>query len=130
MLSRRYLATAVLLGGLAATAVVPAVAAASTPSDAPPTATVSSTPTAGSPSAQAPSQAPAGVVSTPKGPGCAYVNSADGRQVIQMLPSTGQTAARQAAECAELLKRGAKGLPKGAPQTGGGGMAAEVSSWG
>ena len=116
MLSRRYLAAAVLAGGLAATAVVPAVAAAATPEPTPP-------------------PGPVKVIKTPNGLAC--VVTANGQVVIK--PSTAAQAAEaakageaaQQAECRKAMAgQVALPFPKGAPQTGGGGMAAEVSSWG
>ena len=126
MLSRRYLAAVVLAGGAAVSSiVVPAVASASTPSAVPspaPVTVVSTAPSDGK---------PIGVVQTPAATGCGYVTTANGQRAVEVVPvSKGVTAAQIAAQCKGLLVRaGTLPYPKGAPQTGGGGMAAEVSSW-
>ena len=109
MLSRRYLAAVVLAGGLAATAVVPAVAAAATPEPTPP-------------------PGPVKVIKTPNGLAC--VVTADGKVVIKSTAAQAAQAAAQAVCRKAMAGQVALPFPKGAPQTGGGGMAAEVSSWG
>lgn len=111
MLSRRYLAAAVLASGLALTAAVPAVAAVATPEPTP-------------------SPAPSKVIKMPDGTVCAYVIPPSGRGVVKLQPAPVQ-APQQAQACRKLVAgQLALPYPKGAPQTGGGGMAAEVSSWG
>jgi hypothetical protein len=110
LLSRRYLAAAVLAGGLAATAVVPAVAAAATPEPTPP-------------------PGPVKVIKTPNGLAC--VVTANGQVVIKPTTAVQAAEAAKQAECRKAMAgQVALPFPKGAPQTGGGGMAAEVSSWG
>lgn len=130
MLSRRYLAAAVLATGLV-TAAVPAFAATPTP-----TPTPTNSPTA------APSQSPAPAASTstagavpekvillPGGKRCVITVDETGKRAI-VAKGSAQMSAVDRAECEKLLSvRLTKPYPKGAPQTGGGGMAAEVSSW-
>jgi glucose/arabinose dehydrogenase len=123
LLSRRYLAAAVLAAGLA-TAAVPAVAA--TPSTTPsPTATASQS---AAPTKTAP--APVKAIKLPNGLECVISVDRSGRGVVEIKPGT-KVSAADAAVCRKLLAaKGQLPFPKGAPQTGGGGMAAEVSSWG
>lgn len=116
MLSRRFIAAAVLATGLAVTAAVPAVAATSAPST----------------STQTPSPAPGKVVKVAPDLACVISVDRSGKRTIEIKPATSApSTAKQAEECKALLaRRAALPVPKGAPQTGGGGMAAEVSSWG
>jgi hypothetical protein len=70
------------------------------------------------------------VVIGPSGAQCVAITSAG--KIVKIKPlAPGQQAAQQALACQKLI-RGQRALPfpKGAPETGGGGMAAEVSSWG
>jgi hypothetical protein len=132
LLSRPYLAC---IGAAAALVLAagPAVAATTTSPTAAPSTTVSSKPVA-----VAPTKSPVAISCPP----IAAVTSNGQQEVFVIEPTSGSktrttiTLPAQAnklpgsAACQELLRRKlALGFPKGAPQTGGGGRAAEVGSW-
>lgn len=67
-----------------------------------------------------------GVITVPCPP--ATVIHRDGKTIKVVPPPAGQRPATPG--CVQLLNRSDRGrIPRGAPETGGGGMAAEVSSW-
>ncbi|HVV22751.1 MAG TPA: hypothetical protein VHF06_25165 [Pseudonocardiaceae bacterium] len=129
MLSRRYLAAAVLATGLV-TAAVPAFAASPNPTNpANPTAAAPSRSAAPANPTSTTGAAPEKVIKLPDGNRCVITVDKSGKPTI-VPKGRAQMSAVDRAECEKLMSvRLTKPYPKGAPQTGGGGMAAEVSSW-
>jgi hypothetical protein len=117
LLFRPYLAGVGVAAIVVLSAAVPAVAAS--PTTTSPVATQTAAPTTTAPPTK----------DLPKA--CPFVVKVkDGkRQVVKVAAPVKAGNPRITAAC-RALAAGGLGVPKGAPETGGGGMAAEVSSWG